>query len=147
VEQKRLNEITQTLLIDTSQIAITEDTQKTLYILQQYISFFRYAIRKSNGEETLLDEVKALSNYIEYCKIHYGNQFTVSLIFNYQKCNSVLIQKMKVIDAFDQALNVALSEYFSGFDIGIHFDLDMDTPHFSVSYSKDDFEKRLSYDF
>ena len=99
MDPKRLNELTTSFLINSSQSAYVESAEGTLSIIECYSDFFRYAtggIRR----ETLFKELEILDRFVKFHKIRYHDCVQVH-VKNDPAFKSVFVKSMSAIDFFD----------------------------------------------
>ena len=102
MEQNRMNEFIQSVLVNSTQMAFVEEADRTLKLLENISEIFRYF--NSNLQfVTLFNELEILNRYIEIQKVRYGERYNFNII-NENAYKSLYITHLSVIDFLDGIL-------------------------------------------
>ncbi len=73
-----------------AQLAVMEDAEQTGVFMEKMADFFRYNVKKMEGDATLLEEIEAVDNYIFILNVRYAGDIT------YEKQINVDIDNIRV---------------------------------------------------
>ena len=59
-----------------AQLAVMEDAEQTGVFMEKMADFFRYNVKKMEGDATLLEEIEAVDNYIFILNVRYAGDIT-----------------------------------------------------------------------
>ena len=59
-----------------AQLAVMEDAEQTGIFMEKMADFFRYNVKKMEGDATLLEEIEAVDNYIYILNVRYAGDIT-----------------------------------------------------------------------
>lgn len=102
MEVKRIHEITNSFLVNASELAFIEEAEGTNALLSDFFDLFKYL----TGEEqtvTLFDELEIVRKYVSVQKTKYNNRFTIE-IKNIEEYKSVYILRSQILEYFDNTL-------------------------------------------
>ena len=102
MEQNRMNDIIQGVLVNSTQLAFVEEAYGTLALLENTNEVFRYFVNTMQSV-TLYNELEVFSRYLAILKVRYDDRFSVELA-NDDRHKSVFIRRLSAISFFDGIL-------------------------------------------
>jgi sensor histidine kinase YesM len=133
MEQKRMNEIIHSVLVNSTQLAFVEEAYGTLALLENTNEVFRY-FSGDMQSVTLFNELEVFESYLSVQKVRYGDRFSVD-ISNEPKYKSIFIPRMSIIDFFDSVIIKLLERNEISIEIKIDIETDRDKNKLSVIIS------------
>lgn len=121
MEQKRMNDILQGVLVNSTQLAFVEEAYGTLALLENANDVFRYFINNITSV-TLSNELDIFRKYLAVIKVSYGDRFSVRLA-DEDGYSSVYILRLSVISFFDSILALYLEQGEVSVDFNISFEV------------------------
>lgn len=121
MDNKRLSEFTHNCLVTATQVAIVEQAEKTLGLIEKLDEVFLYLVRDIKNV-TLYKEMQIVENYVAIQKVRYGNRLNFYFI-NDQSFKKIHLTHKSIIDYFDSILTSSLEKFEGIINFTLEFDL------------------------
>lgn len=130
MEQKRMDEIIQGVLVNSTQLAFVEEAYGTLALLENANEVFRYFVNNTQSV-TLFNELEIFIRYLAILKVRYDDRFSVNFA-NGNSYKSIFIAQLSVISFFDSILISYLEQNKVYIDFIISFEVNGNNIHMMV---------------
>lgn len=99
MEVKRIHEITNSFLVNASELAFIEEAEGTNALLSDFYDLFKY-LTSEEQTVTLFDELQIVMKYVSVQKSKYNDRFTIE-IKNMEEYKSIYILRSVILEYFD----------------------------------------------